>query len=126
MRAPIYSHPDGSKLEYTHGELTATDADGNTVALPIGPTGLLELADKLIAHANETDPGNLAEQAGSGAALDCLDALLAAKVSTQSERIQIIQDAIVSLSTTTNPERAAGGFSCILANVIVRGLENLN
>jgi hypothetical protein len=126
MRAPIYNHPDGPKLEYTSSELTATDEDGNTVVLPIGPIGLLELAAELVAIANETDPSDLAEQAGAHTALDCLNALLAAKGRSQDERITIVQNAIVSLSTTANPERAAGGFSGVVENVIVRGLENLN
>lgn len=69
--------------------------------------------------------GDLAEQAGAGVALDCLDALLAAKGGTQGERITIVQNAIVSLSTTGNPARAVGGFACVVEYVIKRGLENL-
>jgi hypothetical protein len=117
----VYRHPDGSTLAYSDSELTATDQDGNSVSLPIGPTGMLELAGELVALANER--GNLSEQAGAGAALDCLDALLAAKKGTQGERITIVRDAIVSLSATANPARAAGGFAVALENVVTRAMR---
>jgi hypothetical protein len=125
MSTTTYRYPDGPKLDYTYGELTAADADSNTVALPIDPTGLSELADKLANFVTDTDTGDLAEQAGAGAAIDCMNALLAAKGSTQGERIQIIQDAIMNLSTTGNPKRAAGGFGCVVEHVFMFGLEIL-
>jgi hypothetical protein len=52
MNRSIYTHPDGPKLEYVYGELTAVDADGNKVALPIGPAGLADLAKELAGLAN--------------------------------------------------------------------------
>ena len=119
--ATVYRHPDGPALTYSAGELVATDETGNTVRLPIGPVGLLELAAELTALAN--DSGNLAEQAGSAAAIDCLNALLLAKKSSQGERIEIIQNAITSLQRTTHPDLAAGGFAVVLESVVQRGLE---
>lgn len=52
MNRSIYTHPDGPALEYAYGELTAVDADGNKVALPIGPAGLADLAKELAGLAN--------------------------------------------------------------------------
>ena len=121
--AMIYRHPDGPALTYSASELIATDENGNSVCLPIGPIGLLELAAELVALAN--DGGNLAEQAGAGAAMDCLNALLLAKKSSQGQRISIIQNAIIGLQSTTHPERAAGGFALVLESFITRGLEAL-
>ncbi len=121
--AMIYRHPDGPTLRVNAGELIAADENGNSVSLPIGPIGLLELAAVLIALAN--DGGNLAEQAGSCAAMDCLNALLLAKQSSQGERISLIQNAIIGLQSTTHPERAAGGFAVVLESVVTRGLAAL-
>ena len=119
--ATVYQHPDGPALTYCASELTATDKNGNSVRLPIGPLGLPALAAALLALAN--DSGNLAEQYGSAAAMDCLNELLA--TDSASERINIIQAAILSLNSATHPERAAGGFAVVLESVIERGLEAL-
>ncbi len=119
----VYRHPDGPTLSYSASELVATDDNGNTVHLPIGPDGLQELAAELVTLAN--DSGNLAEQAGAGAAVECLNALLRAKHCSAGERIEIVQNAITSLQRTTHPDRAAGGFAVVLTNVVQRGLEAL-
>ena len=123
MSALIYAHPDGPKLEYTDGELIATDPDGNSIALPIGPAGLSALATELASLAD--DSGNLAEQAGAGIGMNCLNDLLGAKKGTQGHRIHILQSAIMELIATANPARAAAGFSMVTENVIVRGLAVL-
>ena len=117
----VYRHPDGFELTYGAHELTATDDDGNSVRLPIGPLGLAELAEKLAAIAN--DAGNQSEQYGSAAAIDCLNELLT--TDSASERIDTIQSAILSLQSAAHPERAAGGFAVVMENVIERGLECL-
>ena len=117
----VYRHPDGFELTYGAHELTATDDDGNSVRLPIGPLGLAELAEKLAAIAN--DAGNQSEQYGSAAAIDCLNELLA--TDSASERITTIQNAILSLQSAAHPERAAGGFAVVMESVIERGLECL-
>ena len=117
----VYRHPDGFELTYGAHELTATDDDGNSVRLPIGPLGLAELAEKLAAIAN--DAGNQSEQYGSAAAIDCLNELLA--TDSASERIDTIQSAILRLQNAAHPERAAGGFAVVLESVIERGLECL-
>ena len=118
----VYRHPDGFELTYGAHELTATDDDGNAVRLPIGVLGLAELAEKLAAIAN--DPGNQSEQYGSAAAIDCLNELLA--TDSASERIDTIQNAILSLQNAARPARAAGGFAVVLESVIERGLECLS
>ena len=118
----VYSHPDGFELTYSAHELTATDDDGNSVRLPIGVLGLAELAEKLAAIAS--DAGNQSEQYGSAAAIDCLNELLA--TDSASERINTIQNAVLSLQGAAHPERAAGGFAVVLESVIERGLECLS
>ena len=118
MSRTVYNHPDGFTLAFNDNALTATDDDGKAVSLPIGPLGLLELAAEFIAIAN--DAGNLAEQAGGGIGIDCLNAILAAK--TQGERVRAIQSAVLDLQRLPHPKRAAGGFSVALVNVLERGL----
>lgn len=66
------------------------------------------------------DAGNLAEQAGAGIGLDCLNTILA--TDTQGERIRAIQSAVLELQRLAHPERAAVGFAVSLANVLERGL----
>lgn len=118
MNRTVYSHPDGFTLACNDNVLTATDDDGKTVSLPIGPLGLVELAEELNAIGN--DAGNLAEQAGGGIGIDCLNAILAAK--TQGERMRAIQSAVLDLQRLPHPKHAAGGFSVALVNVLERGL----
>lgn len=77
MSGTLYSHPDGFTLAFNDHTLIATDDDGKTVSLPIGPLGLVELAEELNAIGN--DAGNLVEQAGGSIGIDCLNAILAAK-----------------------------------------------
>jgi hypothetical protein len=118
MNRTVYNHPDGFTLAFNDNVLTATDDDGKKVSLPIGPLGLVELAEELNAIGN--DAGNLAEQAGGGIGIDCLNAILAAK--TQGERVRAIQSAVLDLQRLPHPKRAAGGFSVALVNVLERGL----
>ena len=118
----IYSHPDGFELTYGDHELTACTPDGVALSMPIGVLGLAELAEKLAAIASDT--GSQSEQYGSAAAIDCLNELLA--TDSASERIDTIQNAILSLQNAARPARAAGGFAVVLESVIERGLECLS
>ena len=45
----VYQHPDGFTLAFNDNVLTATDDEGNTVCLPIGPLGLIALGELLTA-----------------------------------------------------------------------------
>ena len=114
----IYQHPDGFTLAFNDNVLTATDDEGNTVSLPIGPMGLVELAAELDTIGN--DAGNLAEQAGAGIGIDCLNAVLAG--ATQGKRVRAIQSAVLDLQRLAHPKRAAAGFAVALVNVLERGL----
>ena len=118
MSRTVYSHPDGFTLTFNDHTLIATDDDGNTVSLPIGPLGLVELAAELDTIGN--DAGNLAEQAGAGIGIDCLNAMLAG--ATQAKRVRAIQSAVLDLQRLAHPRRAAAGFSMALVNVLERGL----
>lgn len=121
MSRTVYNHPDGFTLAFNDHTLIATDDDGKTVSLPIGPLGLVELAAELNAIGN--DAGNLAEQAGAGIGIDCLNAVLAAK--TQGERLRAIQSAVLDLQRLAHPRRAAGGFAGAVVNVLEIGIANL-
>ena len=118
MNRIVYSHPDGFTLVFNDHTLIATDDDGNTVSLPIGPLGLVELAAELDTIGN--DAGNLAEQAGAGIGIDCLNAVLTG--ATQGKRVRAIQSAVLDLQRLAHPRRAAAGFSGVLVNVLERGL----
>ena len=118
MSRTVYSHPDGFTLAFDDHTLTATDSDDKTVSLPIGPLGLVELAAELDTIGNDT--GNLAEQAGAGIGIDCLNAILTGK--TQGARLGVIESAILSLQRLAHPERAVGGFAGVLVNSLERGL----
>ena len=119
MNRTVYNHPDGFTLVFNDHTLIATNDDGKTVSLPIGPLGLVELAAELDTIGN--DAGNLAEQAAAGIGIDCLNAVLAGK--TQGERLREIQSAVLDLQRLAHPKRAAGGFAGVLVNVLERGLE---
>ena len=114
----VYEHPDGFTLAFNDNVLTATDDEDNTVCLPIGPQGLVELAAELDTIGN--DAGNLAEQAGAGIGIDCLNAVLAGVA--QGKRVRAIQSAVLDLQRLAHPRRAAAGFSVALVNVLERGL----
>ena len=118
MNRTVYSHPDGFTLAFNDNVLTATDDEDNTVCLPIGPQGLVELAAELDTIGN--DAGNLAEQAGAGIGIDCLNAVLTG--ATQGKRVRAIQSAVLDLQRLAHPRRAAAGFSGVLVNVLERGL----
>ena len=62
----------------------------------------------------------LAEQAGAGIGIDCLNAVLAE--ATQAKRVRAIQSAVLDLQRLAHPRRAAAGFSVALVNVLERGL----
>ncbi len=55
--ANVYRHPDGPKLDYNDFALTATGEDGETIVLPIGADGLLELAAQLAAIGKDAKNG---------------------------------------------------------------------
>jgi len=121
MNRTVYSHPDGPELAFDDHTLIATDDNGKSVSLPIGPLGLVELAAELNAIGN--DAANLAEQAGAGIGIDCLNAVLAG--ATQGERLSAIQSAVLELQSMAHPERAAGGFAGAVVNVLEIGTANL-
>jgi len=121
MSRTVYSHPDGFTLAFNDHTLIATDDNGKAVSLPIGPLGLVKLAAELDSIGN--DAGNLAEQAGAGIGIDCLNAVLAGK--TQGERLRAIQSAVLDLQRLAHPKRAAGGFAGVLVNTLEIGLKNL-
>ena len=55
MNRTVYSHPDGFTLVLNDNTLIATDDNGETVSLPVGPLGLVELGNAMLALAAEQD-----------------------------------------------------------------------
>ena len=55
MNRTVYSHPDGFTLAFNDNTLIATDDNGETVSLPVGPLGLVELGNAMLALAAEKD-----------------------------------------------------------------------
>ena len=55
MNRTVYSHPDGFTLAFNDNALIATDDNGKTFSLPIGPLGLVELGNALLALAAERE-----------------------------------------------------------------------
>ena len=55
MNRTVYSHPDGFTLAFNENTLIAIDDNVKAVSLPIGPLGLVELGNALLALAAEQD-----------------------------------------------------------------------
>ena len=47
--APLFQHPDGPRIDFDDWTLTITDEDDQRACMPIGPLGLIELGNTLIA-----------------------------------------------------------------------------
>lgn len=109
MRVTLYKHDNGAALAYENGVLTATSKHGPSVRLEISKPDMLELALDMLAVFR----GDVAEQSGAATANECLEALRL--TDSAGERIRLVQDAITSLQADMYPERAALGFSVVLA-----------
>ena len=121
----VYSHPDGFELAFNDNVLTATDDEGKTVSLFIGPLGLVELGNALLALATAQEEKFTSEQAGAGMGLDLINELLAVRGKPQSEAFRAIRDKLHALSKLENFESAAGGFAGAVVNVLQIGVANI-
>ena len=121
----VYTHPDGFTLAFNDDTLIATDSDDKTVALPIGPLGLVELGNALLALAAAQGEKFTSEQAGAGIGLDLINELLAVRGKPQSEAFRAIRDKLHALSKLEDFESAAGGFAGAVVNVLQIGVANL-
>ena len=125
MNRTVYSHPDGFTLAFNDHTLIATDSDDKTVALPIGPLGLVELGNALLALAAAQEEKSTSEQAGAGMGLDLINELLAVRGKPQSEAFRAIRDKLHALSKLEDFESAAGGFASAVVNVLQLGVANI-
>ena len=121
MSAPVYQHPDGHEITVGAGLLTACTSEGTAVSLPIGPAGLREVAQKLLALA---DAGT-AERAGAELGHALLAELLALRGHPQSEAFRAVRDKLNALSKLGHFDSAAGGFAAVIVNVLEVGIANL-
>ena len=121
----VYVHPDGFTLAFGDHTLIATDSDDKTVALPIGPLGLVELGNALLALATAQQEKFTSEQAGASMGLDLINELLAVRGKPQSEAFRAIRDKLYALSKLKHFDSAAGGFAGAVANVLQIGVANL-
>ena len=125
MNRTAYSHPDGFTLAFKDDVLTATDEDGKTVSLPIGPAGLMELGNVLLALAAEQEEKFTSERAGAGMGFDLIDELLAVRDEPQAEAFRALHDKLLALSKLEHFDSAAGGFAGAVVNVLEIGIANL-
>ena len=121
----LYQHPDGPSLVFDDHTLTATDSDDKTVCLPIGPLGLVELGNALLALAAAQEEKFTSEQAGAGIGLDLINELLAIRGKPQAEAFRAIRDKLHALSKLEDFDSAAGGFAGAVVNVLQFGIVNL-
>ena len=125
MNRTVYSHPDGFTLTFNDDALTATDDDGKTVSLPIGPLGLVELGNYLLALAAEQEEKFTSERAGAGMGFDLIDELFALRGKPQAEAFRAIHAKLYALSKLEHFDSAAGGFAGAVVNVLEIGISNL-
>ena len=121
----VYSHPDGFELAFNDNVLTATDDEGKTVSLFIGPLGLVELGNALLALAAIQEEKLTSEQAGAGIGLDLINELMAVRGKPQAEAFRAIRDKLHALSKLKHFDSAAGGFAGAVVNVLQIGVANI-
>lgn len=125
MNRTIYSHPDGFTLAFNDDALTATDDDGCAVSLPIGPLGLVDLGNALLALAAEQEDKFTSERAGAGMGNDLINELLAVRGEPQREAFRAIHAKLYDLSKLEHFDSAAGGFAGAVVNVLQIGVANI-
>ena len=125
MSRTVYSHPDGPALALNDHTLIATDEEGKTVSLPIGPLGLTELGNALLALAAKQEKKFTSERAGAGMGFDLIDELFALRGKPQAEAFHAIHAKLYALSKLEHFDSAAGGFAGAVVNVLQIGIANL-
>ena len=125
MSRAVYTHPHGFTLAFDDHTLTATDSDDKTVSLPIGPLGLVELGNALLALAAAQEEKFTSEQAGAGMANDLINELMAVRGKPQREAFRAIHDKLYALSKLKHFDSAAGGFAGAIVDVLQIGIANL-
>ena len=121
MSAPVYQHPDGHEITVGAGLLTACTSEGTAVSLPIGPDGLRDVAQKLLALAD----ADTAERAGAELGHALLAELLALRGHPQSEAFRAVRDKLNALSKLGHFDSAAGGFAAAIVNTLEVGVFHL-
>jgi hypothetical protein len=125
MTRTVYNHSNGFTLAFTGNSLIATDDDGKTVSLPIGPLALMELGNALLVLAAEQEEKFTSERAGAVMGFDLVDELFALRGKPQAEAFRAIHDKLYALSKLENFDSAAGGFAGAVVNVLEVGIVNL-
>jgi hypothetical protein len=125
MSRTVYSHPDGPTLAFNDNTLTATGDNGKSVSLPVGPLGLVELGNALLALAAEQEEKFTSERAGAVMGHDLINELLALRGKPQAEAFRAIRNKLYALSKLERFDAAAGGFAGAVVNVLEVGIANL-
>ena len=125
MSRTIFQHPDGPALDFHNHTLIATDEDGKAVCLPIGPLGLVELGNALLALAAEQEEELTSERVGAGMGNDLINELLAVQGQPQREAFRALRDKLYALSKLEHFDSAAGGFAGAVVNVLQIGIANI-
>ncbi|RCX08254.1 hypothetical protein [Extensimonas vulgaris] len=120
----IYANPDGHEIAVVDNLLTACTSEGTAVSIPIGPEGLRDVAAKLLAQA-DADVANTAEHEGAALGLALVQELVAMRGRSQADALRQIHDKLQALNKMGHFDRAAGGFSVAILNVLQVGVANL-
>jgi hypothetical protein len=114
----LYEHLDGNVL-------AASDVDGKTVSLPLGPTGLSEMGGALRALTPKQEEKFTSEHAGAVMGFDLVDKLFSLRGRPQAEAFRALHDKLLALSKLEHFDSAAGGFAGAVVNVLEIGIYNL-
>lgn len=120
MMKALYTHPEGAGLQYDPAShcITATDGEGSSVNIPIGPLKLAELASSIEqASAAGTDIDAI-----YCILHDCLTGLYVADTRSQAEHD--VQRAISDVLASFDRETAAAGLAIALVPTLIQGIAS--
>ena len=118
MSRALFSHPDGYRLSFAHGELVAMDDNDNEVRIPIGPIDIAQLSAQLADLAVEAD--DIGHEEGHDIANWCLEEMHGMD---SASRASTIEHALFDLQhRTTHPAQARAGFALVMESEIGQGV----
>ena len=114
--AVLYQHHDGAEIGFSAGQLVVATADDVVVGIPIGPAGMVALAQELLALASERQGTEIASE---------LVAVLADAHDSQSNEYAFygFKGALLELAQVPNREVAAEAFVEVIMPFLELGME---
>lgn len=112
----LYQHPEGHEIGFAAGQLVVATEGGTVVGIPIGPDGMVALAQELLALASERQGTEIASE---------LVAVLADAHDSQSSEYAFygFKGALLELAQAPNHEVAAEAFVEVLIPFLELGME---